>query len=732
MRCLRSVGLVLLFAAAGRGEDAKFDPKPVPVDAERAKGEQALIPKLRERPRPAIRQRDAALTWLPVVGERLAFSPSGTRLAVTGEGRLRVFDLATGRPTLDVPGGGGDFRQFARGEVLAWSPDGKRLAVQRAAKGVTVLDAADGSVVKELEVADAVHHLGFSADGDRLVAVVNDPKANAVGVRQWAVKDWSAADLPLKNNANWFWAAAPGGDYFVSGPRSFDTTRPAPDLEVWHLASGRRSVVTCPYPLQEAALHADNRTLLGHTGGGGDKSQLVAVDLVAGKGRAICPAGPVMSAPRLTPDGKYVLLDRSMPGSGYPFAFLIDAASGKTVWSQRGVISARHIAVSPGGTLLAAPPNHLSEHFHTHLFAAADLVSTAWADPDAVQKARDAGADVEAYAGRIEISRMSTDSFNKDTFATAAKLFPKATVATVRNNSGPTRSEHYRANIEALKALPGLTEVHLERCDLGDDDIAGLADLKAVKKLMLISGGRVTAKGLAHLKGMADLEALHIEFAGGVGDDAMDLIAGLPKLRAFTVRRSEVTNAGVAKLAKSKTVESLSITGREKLDGAAFKDLADMPRLRELHLDEFWATDDELAELARCSGLEVLTWNQSGFGEKFTAAGLARLAGLKKLRHFAYEGNKKSPAKGLADWDLGRFEVLDLGGMKFSNDDLKMLGAATACKRLTVPYYDVTADGLKHLTGLKGLDQLTLPSKTEIPADKVEELRKALPGVLVR
>lgn len=397
MRCLRSVGLVLLLATATRGEDAKFDPKPVPFDAERAKAEQALIPKLRERPRPPVRQPDAALAWLPVAGERVAFSPSGTRLAVTGEGRLRVFDLATGRPTLDVPAGGGDVRQNARGEVLAWSPDGKRLALQRTAKGVTVLDAADGTVVKELEVADTVHHLGFSADGDRLAAVVNDPKVNPVGVRQWAVKDWAAADLPLKSNANWFWAAAPGGDYFVTGPRSFDPSRPAPDLEVWHLASGRRSVATCPFPLQEAALNADNRTLIGQTGGGGDKSQLVAVDLVTGKGRAIGPAGPVVSVPRSTPDGKYILLDRWMPAAGSPYAFQIDAATGKAVWSHRGVISARHLAVSPGGTLLAAPPSHLSEHFHTHLFAAADLVSPAWADPDAVQKARDAGADVEGY-----------------------------------------------------------------------------------------------------------------------------------------------------------------------------------------------------------------------------------------------------------------------------------------------------------------------------------------------
>jgi WD40 repeat protein/Flp pilus assembly protein TadD len=123
----------------------------------------------------------------------LAFSPDGAHLAAAGAERRTVllWDLAAERPTVTHQGPEGAMD-------LAFSPDGRRLAV--ASRGmVKLLDAASGEEVLTLRGFAHLHpdtdgfnpRVRFSPDGRRVAAICHD-YANPVSI--WSVEDETARD----------------------------------------------------------------------------------------------------------------------------------------------------------------------------------------------------------------------------------------------------------------------------------------------------------------------------------------------------------------------------------------------------------------------------------------------------------------------------------------------------------------------------------------------------------
>jgi WD40 repeat protein len=99
--------------------------------------------------------------WSPL----LAWSPDGTRLALTGEDRSARVLMVTAKELLDL------YR--LRGEVsaFAWSPDGKQLACGLVDATIQVWDLATGKEVADLHgEGGMLLSLAWSPDGRRLAA----------------------------------------------------------------------------------------------------------------------------------------------------------------------------------------------------------------------------------------------------------------------------------------------------------------------------------------------------------------------------------------------------------------------------------------------------------------------------------------------------------------------------------------------------------------------------------
>jgi WD40 repeat protein len=114
----------------------------------------------------------------------LAFSPGGRLLATGGgipaaDGELRVYEVATGKPILDLPAAHAD-TVFG----VCFSPDGAKLATGAADRQVKIWDVATGKALRTVE--GHTHHVldvGWRADGKVLASAGADN----------VIKVWDAA-----------------------------------------------------------------------------------------------------------------------------------------------------------------------------------------------------------------------------------------------------------------------------------------------------------------------------------------------------------------------------------------------------------------------------------------------------------------------------------------------------------------------------------------------------------
>lgn len=265
------------------------------------------------------------------VGEvwSVAFSPDGRMLAVAGaEGMVGVFDAETHELLRRLEGHTG----LVRG--VAFSPDGSRLATAGFDHTLRVFDAQSGATLKVLQDSAPAFYPSFLPGADQLVSASEEP-----GVRVW---DLARGELlrTLGGHADRAWAAAtsPDGTQIASGSRD-GTARlwDARTGELRHELSHHTAAVCCaafsPDGVLLATGSADTSVRLWDTRTGEPTLTL------GGHSGPVCDLG-------FSPDGRIVA---SVTGDG--IVRLWGAATGYFLRALRG--GGYALAFSPDGALMA-------------------------------------------------------------------------------------------------------------------------------------------------------------------------------------------------------------------------------------------------------------------------------------------------------------------------------------------------------------------------------------------
>jgi hypothetical protein len=290
----------------------------------------------------------------------------------------------------------------------------------------------------------------------------------------------------------------------------------------------------------------------------------------------------------------------------------------------------------------------------------------------------------------------------------------------------PDDLAHYGRHppLEVLGRLASLKRLWLITVHIGDDELARLAGLTQLRELVLDrslhDSPGITDQGMAHLKGLMELEDLELGHTR-VTDAGLDSLTSCKRLKHLYFDSSQITNVGVAKLGSRHPLESLKLKSSLVTD-AGLEALKPLTGLNSLWLDETKIGDAGLAHLKGHTELVCLQLS----GTKITDAGLTHLAGLKKLRYLSLERTAVTDAGLEYLRDLNELDSLDLSQTAITDAGVRKILGCSKLKRLYLHKTDATDATLKRLQSLPNLNWLSIFG-TKVTKEGVLRFQQACP-----
>jgi hypothetical protein len=194
----------------------------------------------------------------------------------------------------------------------------------------------------------------------------------------------------------------------------------------------------------------------------------------------------------------------------------------------------------------------------------------------------------------------------------AAAVLLTVAVGLAQDQATPAEQAALRS-VQLMKGAGGLdpalapaARVSVKFPAAGDAALITLAKHKEVGAIQVLDATACTAKGFAALKALPHLRKLVLN-RSGVTDKELAEIAGCSQLRALVIPEAQVTDAGVAAVEKLTRLESLDLSDNPRLTDKAAAHVKTLLRLENLFLNKTGLTDKGLAELKTLEGLRDLT-----------------------------------------------------------------------------------------------------------------------------
>ena len=255
------------------------------------------------------------------------------------------------------------------------------------------------------------------------------------------------------------------------------------------------------------------------------------------------------------------------------------------------------------------------------------------------------------------------------------------------------------ADLGQLRMLRDAKRIDFFHAPVNDVQMRPLGSFDRLEFLQ-IDATNLTDAGVAPLSGCRSLQSLSMDMPWredgkgiAVGDEGLQHLAGLP-LEILGLSNTRVTDAGMDTLSRMQRLRELYLNGTPVTD-AGLEKLRGLP-LEMLYLSDTKVTDAGLATLGTMSRLDSIYLDTTEIGD----AGLAALGTLPRLKIL---------------W-IGHTRITNAGLVHLSRLPLEGLGLS---------YTAVDDEGLKHLEGLKTLDEVDLTG-TKCTERGAKELAESL------
>jgi internalin A len=304
-------------------------------------------------------------------------------------------------------------------------------------------------------------------------------------------------------------------------------------------------------------------------------------------------------------------------------------------------------------------------------------------------------------------------------------------------------------------------EVRLQE-EGSDETLAHIVPLKHLQYLYL-EKSQVTDAGLAHLRGLTEIQFLQLGYTGNtntgtytwITDAGMAHLGGLTNLHGLMLGHTGITDDGLAHLKDLETLYTLYLGGTGITDAglAHIRELAalhnlylpDTPitgsglaylkgmRIRFLDLHKSQVNDAALAHLRGLPSLGCVSLSETDISD----AGLEHLQGWPLSEEWPdglrlWIARTKVTDAGLAHLEGVRLRVLDLSHTQITDAGIAHLaGTMHHLEQLKLRGTSITDASLIHLKNLSRSVELDLVG-TKLTEEGVEELRQGRPAANIR
>ncbi|MCC6510598.1 MAG: hypothetical protein IT423_15960 [Pirellulaceae bacterium] len=315
------------------------------------------------------------------------------------------------------------------------------------------------------------------------------------------------------------------------------------------------------------------------------------------------------------------------------------------------------------------------------------------------------------YLFSLRVARVGLLAFSVSLLGCEARQPDAASQASRASVQAPAQPDDAQAVAMLEKAGAKLKKGsagNIEQVDLQEAGGGNLELFTAVAKLpgvraVICTGPDVTNEAVAALKNHTRLERLAAVDRSAIGDAGIEALASIPTLMDLTLERSEITDGAYAHLAKIKKLKYLRANLTKTTD-AGIKQLAAATQLELLDLRDCTGISDEglqsLEKLTKMRSLKL-------WGRQITDASLSVMGKMTNLTSLGLQDTAVTGAGGALS-SLTKLVDLDAFRSTFGDEGIKSVVDAKGLKVLKLRDCQVTADGLKVLSGFTNLERLDL------------------------
>jgi hypothetical protein len=199
---------------------------------------------------------------------------------------------------------------------------------------------------------------------------------------------------------------------------------------------------------------------------------------------------------------------------------------------------------------------------------------------------------------------------------------------------------------------PRLTRLDLSGANITDEGLNFVGQIRGLRGLKLYAT-KTTDAGLAHLRGLNELEALEpadtmtdegltyfanckrlysldLQYCREISDRGIEIVSHFSSLRRLQLLGTGITDEGLASLRRLKYLEYLGLTDT-RVTGRGFEQWPDSPSLSELHIARVELAPSTLDSLARFDDLRFLWIYQTPIEKDESWRKLSALKNLDQL-----------------------------------------------------------------------------------------------------